>query len=115
MAEAAAHRFEAYHADALAHYCVACSAVQRLNTEFIECEEVMLTTKNGQYQVTPLWNALKEGLRLVHDLGKALGLNPAIEAQKSIDFEKPTDAEDDDGLADAKKRVVKARVKPSGK
>lgn len=90
------HRWEAYHADALAMYCEAWQLMLTLQGELGKGQLVIVRT-DGQQQVSPVVKSLKETMKLIREMGTELGLSPVSEARNKL--EKPEEVEEEDRYA----------------
>lgn len=100
LVKQAGHRWEDYHADALAMYCESWQVVLRLRKEFSEAT-LIVPRADGQQQVTPLLKALTEAMKSVREQYVQLGLSPVSEARNKL--EKPDEVEMADPLSHHRK------------
>ena len=94
------HRWETYHAHALALYCETYCELGRMRNALRELknEAILIVRNDGQQQLTPLIAAIKEYTKLVRELGAELGLSPVSEAKSKLDG--PPPKVESDALAD---------------
>lgn len=113
LVKEAGHRWENYHVDALVLYCETWIDVSRLRKGFRDSDSLIVESSNKQKQITPLWNAVKEGTKLLRELGVELGLSPVSEARNKLEKPEQTD-EADPKLAEFEKKAAQ-RGKRTGK
>lgn len=108
------HRWEPYHADALALYCETYCELGRMRNALRELknEAILIVRNDGQQQLTPLIAAIKEYTKLVRELGAELGLSPMSEAKGKMESP-PADVEGDP-LAELQDFARKSRARSGG-
>ena len=104
------HRWESYHADALERYCETCEDLRQTRAQLRKLDDDLFLVKrsDGQQQLTPLLNAVKEHTKLARELGAELGLSPVSEAKSKLEGP-PADKSDSlladmEAVAEAKRR-----------
>ena len=99
LVEALPDRWQAHHVDSLVLYCKTTELVGKLQRklEKMPMTEILVKRDDGQQQVTPLWNSVKDGTLLIQKLGVELGLFPVSESKSKLDM--PEGEEDFDEFA----------------
>ena len=89
LVSTAEHRWEHHHRDTLELYCETRELLKKQRTTFnkLTKPQMLIERSDGQQQVTPLLNVIKDYTKLLRELAAELGLSPVSETRAKL--EKP--------------------------